>query len=373
MRVLHVHSGNLYGGVETLLLTLAGHRDFCPDVEPHFALCFEGRLSEELAAVSARTHQLGKVRARYPLSVWRARRMLADVIREHQIDVAICHSMWPHAIFAPVIRKAGLPMVLWSHGAYDGRHWTERWSRLSPPHLAIANSQFSARALRKIYPNVPTTVLHCMIRVSDWCRSDADRTFVRSEFQTPKEDVVIVQVGRMEPSKGHIVHLNALGMLSELPGWTCWQVGGGQRPCESRYVEKLKRTAFELGIEDRVRFVGERSDVRRILAAADIYCQPNVTPEGFGIAIVEALCARLPVVTAAIGGAIEIVDESCGQLLPAKDTQQLASLLRRLIQDGALRKNLGAAGPARARQLCDPATQLQQLHQTLVTLLDNHA
>jgi glycosyltransferase involved in cell wall biosynthesis len=213
-----------------------------------------------------------------------------------------------------------------------------------------------------------------MITVQDCCRSDSERTGVRSEFQTAKEDVVIVQVGRMEPSKGHIVHLNALRVVSDLPGWTCWQVGGSQQPCELRYMRELKTTAFRLGIGDRVRFVGERSDVRRVLAAADIYCQPNVTPEGFGITFVEALCARLPVVTAAIGGALEVLNESCGLLLPANDPQQLANSLRRLIQDGALRKKLGEAGPARARQLCDPATQLQQLYQKLVTLLgDSHA
>src|SRR3989442_260169 len=70
MRVLHIYSGNLYGGVETLLLTLARYYHLCPAMEPHFALCFEGRLSEELAAVGARIHLLGNVRVRWPLSVW---------------------------------------------------------------------------------------------------------------------------------------------------------------------------------------------------------------------------------------------------------------------------------------------------------------
>jgi len=45
MRILHVHSGNLYGGVETVLTTLARRQDVCPDLQQQFALCFEGRLS----------------------------------------------------------------------------------------------------------------------------------------------------------------------------------------------------------------------------------------------------------------------------------------------------------------------------------------
>ena len=50
VRILHLHSGNLYGGVETLLVTLANLRRLCPTMEPHFALCYEGRLSDELTS-----------------------------------------------------------------------------------------------------------------------------------------------------------------------------------------------------------------------------------------------------------------------------------------------------------------------------------
>ena len=54
MRVLHVSSGNLYGGVETALVALARFRNLCPAMQPEFALCFEGRLSKELANASPR-------------------------------------------------------------------------------------------------------------------------------------------------------------------------------------------------------------------------------------------------------------------------------------------------------------------------------
>src|SRR5579872_6438503 len=50
IRVLHVAAGKLYGGVETLLVTLARYHKLCPEMEPEFAVCFEGRLAEELRA-----------------------------------------------------------------------------------------------------------------------------------------------------------------------------------------------------------------------------------------------------------------------------------------------------------------------------------
>ena len=58
--------------------------------------------------------------------------------------------------------------------------------------------------------------------------------------------------------------------------------------------------------------------------------------------------AALPVVTAAMGGVMETVDERLGILVPANDPAALAAALRRLIEDGGLRKRLGEHGPARA-------------------------
>lgn len=363
MRVLYIHSGNLYGGVETLLVTLARHRDLCSSIEPHYALCFEGRLSEELAEAGVPVHPLGNVRVSRPATVWRSRRTLNDLLRRNEFDVAVCPSTWSQAIFGPVVRSAGLPLVFWFHTPVDGWHWLERWARLTSPDLALCNSQFTASTAWKLYPHVRKELLYNPVALPELRSSNGERSAVRAELKTPEEATVIVQVGRMETWKGHALHLKALGMLSDLPGWVCWQVGGAQRPQEFQYLKELENTALRLGIADRVHFLGQRSDVPRLLAAADIYCQPNTGPEPFGIALVEALLARLPIVTTAIGGAMEIVDDSCGVLVPPDDAHKLAASLRRLIQDRTLRANLGAAGPARARKLCDAETQIGRLNQ----------
>src|SRR5581483_2955575 len=114
------------------------------------------------------------------------------------------------------------------------------------------------------------------------------------------------------------------------------------------------------------RFAGERTDVPRLLAAADVYCQPNSSPEPFGIVLIEALAAGLPVVTTASGGALEIVDDTCGRLVPdSADAGEWASILRSFVGEPRLRARLGAAGPSRAAAVCDPGRQLQRLHQAL--------
>jgi glycosyltransferase involved in cell wall biosynthesis len=102
-----------------------------------------------------------------------------------------------------------------------------------------------------------------------------------------------------------------------------------------------------------------------VLAASDVYCQPNLEPEPFGLSLVEAMYAGLPVVTTAAGGALEIVDETCGELPTAGDAAGVAEALRRLIDDPARRARLGAAGQQRAGELCDPRRRMADIAQTL--------
>jgi len=66
-----------------------------------------------------------------------------------------------------------------------------------------------------------------------------------------------------------------------------------------------------------------------------------------------------------MGGALDIVDDSCGILVPPDDVVALAASLRRLIEDPVLRARLSSAGPARARQVSDPGAQLRQLSDAL--------
>src|SRR5712692_9211545 len=81
MRVLHVYSGNLFGGIEAILIALASSRSLCPGVEHEFAVCFQGKLARELTRFGARLHHLGPVRMSRPATVRSARAALAALVR----------------------------------------------------------------------------------------------------------------------------------------------------------------------------------------------------------------------------------------------------------------------------------------------------
>lgn len=373
MNILHVYSGNLFGGVETLLITLATQHHLCPQMQPHFALCFEGRLAAELRAAGVDVHQLGQVRTSRPWTVLQARRQLSCLLEQENFDVVICHSCWPQAIFGPVLKAHNLPLIFWCHDTPKGNHWLERWASQISPDLVIVNSHYMQTVVPKLYSDSPTQSFCIPVQDLSVFHLSTIRHAIRVELNTPQVAVVIILAARLERLKGQTLLLSALAQLRDQPDWSCWIAGGAQRPHEADYLRELQAQAQELGIEDRVQFLGQRADITQLLAAADIHCQPNTGPESFGIAFIEALYAGLPVVTTAMGGGMEIVDSSCGRLVTPDDANALAEVLYSLIINPDKRATLGAGGPLRARQFCDPAKQLTQLYDLLSHLVIQEA
>jgi glycosyltransferase involved in cell wall biosynthesis len=359
----------MYGGVETFLTTLQREASAAPGMNPEFAICFDGRLRSELEALGGIVHRLPSARFSRPHTVFGARRALADVLKREPYDVVVCHQPWTCVVFASVARAAGFPVVVWVHMATDGRHWLERLCRLSRPDLAVCNSRFTADRTAAWLPHSAIEVAYCPVSTSQLGRDSEERASLRRSLQTLDDDVVVAQVSRLEAFKGQHVLLAALATLDTLPRWTCWIVGGAQRPAELDYLRRLQAIARDRGIADRVRFTGERDDVQRLLGAADVYCQPNIEPEGFGLTFLEAMCAGLPVVTSGIGGACEIVNRSCGTLTTPGDSESVATALRRLIVDADLRARLATDARKRPAELCDPSLQMRKIQVLLSAAL----
>ena len=186
------------------------------------------------------------------------------------------------------------------------------------------------------------------------------RAAVRAALGVPAGTVVIVLAARLEVGKGHHLLLEALAGLPR-GSWQAWIAGGVQQPSEQPYLEALRRKADAAGIADSVLFLGQRDDIPALLAAADVYCQPNQSPDSFGLSFVEALAAGLPVITTRLGAAPEIVDESCGVLVEPASASALADALRHTLGDGDARRQMSAAARVRSRDFCDLSRSLSKL------------
>jgi glycosyltransferase involved in cell wall biosynthesis len=368
---LHVVAGNLYGGVERMLATIARHAPVATAANHEYAICFPGRLHDELRAADAVVHELGATRLSRPWTWLRARRRLHETIAVRQIDAVLFHSCWPLALLGWSARQSDCRSVLWSHDAIHGRHWVERLARRRHVDQLIANSRWVCAAAAAAFPGVPAETLCCPAELPDEPTPRSGR--IRSEIGCPTDRIVIVQVGRLEPWKGHRRLIEAVRQLRDgfpaLPAWEVWVVGGPQRPQEFEYQRRLQQQVAEWKLTDRVRWLGQRSDVTAVLADADLFCQPNETPEPLGIVFLEAMAQGLPIVTTNFGGAQEIIPSSAGLLTPPDDVAALVQALSSLIADPMMRRGLQAGGPQHARTLADPVARLQDLNQLMARSL----
>ena len=356
MRALHLAAGNLFGGIERMLIGIASAaREDCTN---EFAVCFDARLARELRAAGASPHVLGDVRFRRPDTVWRARRALKRLIESSAPDAIVAHAPWSCVLAAPIALRAGLPLLMWVHDAPAPDEWAERRiSRLKPARF-ICNSHYTARLVAEWMPEVPRNVVYPPVHAAREVGAD-ERRGVREDAGASDTTTVILLAARLEAWKGHAVLIEAAMRLRG--DVAIWIAGGPQRPSEAEYYERLLTLAADPSCAARVRFLGERTDIGRLMAAADIYCQPNTRPEPFGVVLVEALSAKLPVVTTGMGGAAEIVDDRSGILIAEPTAANVARALQRLIDDPAQRARLGATGPALARRVSDPAARVKQI------------
>jgi glycosyltransferase involved in cell wall biosynthesis len=144
---------------------------------------------------------------------------------------------------------------------------------------------------------------------------------------------LVLTAARLDAQKGHPFLLRALAAVPEAV-----LALAGEGP-ERRALEDL---AAEVGVADRVRFLGRREDVPQLLAACDVFALPSLY-EGSSLAVLEAMAARRALVSSAIGGTDELVEDGrSGLLVPPGDAAALAAALRRLLADPELREELAA-------------------------------
>jgi glycosyltransferase involved in cell wall biosynthesis len=168
---------------------------------------------------------------------------------------------------------------------------------------------------------------------------------------------VLVFIGRLVPHKGVDVILDA---LAELPKDVVLVIiGAGPR------LLGLLGRARRLEVEDRVRFCPRVSDedLPLYLALGDVFVFPSENRlEGFGLAVVEAMAAGLPVVTADMPGVRELIEPGVeGLLAEPLLAHDVAQKVRRLLDDPALARRMGAAGRRRAVERYGLATVARQL------------
>jgi glycosyltransferase involved in cell wall biosynthesis len=175
---------------------------------------------------------------------------------------------------------------------------------------------------------------------------------LRAALVRGRPEYVVLTPARLHAQKGHAYLIAA---AVQVPDATFVLAGDGPLRGE------LEARARELGVADRVLFLGERTDVPDLLAAADLVVLPSLF-EGLPVSVLEAMAAERPVIATAIGGTDEAVaHERSGLLVPARDPEALASAIRRVRSDAVLSRRLAQAGRERVEREFSSAVTARQV------------
>lgn len=355
LRVVYLgHSASLSGTELALLRMLRSLQD----VEPYVILAEDGPLVKRLRASGIPVEVLPLAEGVRALSrdrvdkaslaglnvvrtgvyVWRLARRLRAL--EPELVHANTLKAWIYG--APASALARIP-VLWH--VHD---------RLSPDYLppaAIALLRlFARRFAAAILANSAATraTLGNVGLKATVLPSPVEQRPAVHRVHVSDAPFTVGMVGRIAEWKGQDVFIRA--MAQAFPDRDArGVVVGAPLFGEDAYSRQLRSLCTQLQVEQMIDFRGFREEVDVELKSLDVLVHTSVLPEPFGQVVVEGMAAGLPVVAAAAGGPLEIIEDgTTGLLYPPGDVQALASILRRLATDPPLRVRLGAAARERA-------------------------
>ena len=261
----------------------------------------------------------------------------------HARKIAIAHSFdfYSNLMLIPTARLAGVPAVIGSQRQIG--------DLLTPLQFGVQSAVFRlcdrvvcnsrAAADRLIRQGLPP---HKVVIIPNGIPDEAFAKAVPAVPPAPGR-VRVGMIARMnDPCKNHSMFLHAAAQLVQrLPAAEFLLVGDGP------FRPGLEEMAKRLGLQDRVRFLGERHDIPAVLAAMDVTVLPS-SSESLSNAIMESMAAGVPVVATRVGGNPELIcDGETGVLVPPDKADKLAEALERLLQQPDLR----ALYARRARKL----------------------
>lgn len=362
MRVLYVNQTSQVSGAERSLLALL---DNLPDDVDPIAAVPGGQLADLLAERGIDCRPIVGTQASFRLHPLHTSRGLLEIGRSAlevrriaaAVGADVIHANTTRAaLLALLVRRRRPPVV--SHI----RDWVPegRFSHVvldlvaRRSDLVVANSAYIAGQFDGLRLRRPVRVLHNPVDLAQFDPGKFDPASARRLLELPSGAVTLAVVAQLTPWKGQD---DAIRALAALPGRKAVLLlagsakfsGAGTQFDNARFARDLHALAAELGVADRVRFLGEREDVPRILAATDILLVPSWR-EAFGRIAVEGMAMEVPVVATSVGGPAEIVRAGeDGLLLAPREPARWAEALQPLVEDAALRRRMGEAGRLRAK------------------------
>jgi glycosyltransferase involved in cell wall biosynthesis len=337
MKILFLDQSGKPGGAELCLIDIAKpYRDSCLVglfVDGSFRQLLEQQqipvevLATEAIKVrkeSSLTQSLSSVTALLPL--------IAKVVQKaRQYDLIYANTQKALVVGALASFVGRRPLVYHLHDILSTDHFSPTNLKVAVnlanrfASLVIANSKASQAAFleaggRSDIIDVVYNGFEPEVYQSDRSKISQLKTQLELEGQ-----FIVGHFSRLSPWKGQHILIEA---LTYCPKEVTAILVGDALFGEQDYVQQLHKQVAELGLEDRVKFLGFRSDIPQLMAICDLVAHTSTAPEPFGRVIVEAMLCGRPIVAAQSGGAIELIEPGInGFLVPPGNPHQLAEVI----------------------------------------------
>lgn len=368
LRVMAINHTSELSGAEIALVRLARNLDRNA-VDVSFLLLAPGPLERVLVGegfavdvvkvsslvLTADRASLGRVSARRLLgaagllrSVWKLRRL----ITEAHVDVVHVNSLKAGFLGGIAARLARVPLVWYVHDRIAGDYLPPRTARFVRlvigflPRFVLANSfatfsTLSQRAQTRgavAYPGLEPVSF-----VPSVCS--------RSHIDPP----IVASIGRISPTKGQDVFIRAAAIVRKSHPSVRFVVAGAAMFNEQEYERQLHSLSRELGLDDRLQFLGPVRDVKNLMENVTLVAHTSPVPEPFGQVVIEAMATGAPVVVTDAGGVSEIMRRTgpdlaeLGLLVQPGDAVQLANAISRVLEEPRDAEQRAAAAYAQVR------------------------
>ena len=338
MRILFVITRAELGGAQVHVLDLVSNLP--RQYEPIVAAGEDGFLLEQCRKLGAAVHIVPDlVQPIRPRKDLKALFALVKLFRNEKPTLVHAHTSKAGLLARFAARITGTPVVFTAHtwSFADGLPFLQRWIAIPLEWIAaalggkiITVSQANQEKAERMWIGRKKDLLTIWNGIPD----NPVRANPGSHRGTR-----LIMVARFVPQKDHQSLLRALtGIQGD---WSLMLVGDG--PCRN----EIQEMAVNLGLAQRIHFLGDRSDIAQLLAESDIFLLPSKW-EGLSISILEAMRTGLPVIATDVGGVSEAVTHGVtGFLVPPQDTAQLRTRLRQLMASRDLMFKLGRNGRGR--------------------------
>jgi glycosyltransferase involved in cell wall biosynthesis len=347
LRVVHLLKGLGRGGAERLVVdhvTFGDRSAFAYEVA--YLLPAKDALVEDIRRTGSPVHCLHAI-FEHDLR-WAVR--LRRLVRDREIDILHVHSPFVAGVGRLALRRLRRkPHVVYTlHNRSDSHRKRTRMIDRSTVGFDALDIAVSANVRASLPRGLRSRfeVLHHGVDLTALRAMMGERGATRAELGLGADEVVVSTIANLRATKDHRTLLQAAARVVERAPHARFLIVG-QGPLE----HEIRRLHQVLGLGERVRLLGMRDDVPRVLAASDVFTLSSRF-EGLPVALMEALALELPVVATDVGGIPELVTDGVeGLLVPPRRPDLLADALIAVIEDPVRRAAMGDAARGRAASL----------------------